>query len=235
LSIRPIAPGRASRATTASPGGAGRSGAVDAVGIRPSPDRLREAALRGAAGPGVALLDTPAAAEAIAAGEHQIRVVGGRTLTYPSQDLARIESLRPDQPGQTHAINRHVGTTLADNVARLTASPLLRAAGSYSSLADAQFATDATIANPANQAAIGAFLADGGRLKIALARVDLGRNVGTTTFQRDVAAGTPSLVPGSTATVVLIKDPTFPEGYRILTTYPDTGRPEADARGNHIA
>lgn len=184
---------------------------------------------------GVALVTTAAARAAIAAGRHQVRVVDGRTLTYPSQRLGAIESLEPDRPGQTHAIERHIGTTLADNVARLTASPLLHAAGSYSTLADAQFATDETIANPANQAAIGAFLADPGRLKIALLRVVLGRDVGATTLQSDVAAGRPKLVPGATATVVLIKDPTFPEGYRVLTTYPDIRRPELDPRGTPLS
>lgn len=221
---RAAAPGTPCRATvprTLVPDGHERS---------PGLDRLRAAAVTG-----VALATTAAREAAIAAGAHQVRTVAGHTLTYPSQRLTQIESLHPDQPGQTHAISRHVGTTLADNVARLTATPLLRAAGSYTSLADAQFATDTTIANPGNQRAIGAFLADPGRLKTALGRVDLSRTVGTTTLQRDVAAGTPTLIPGSTATVVLIRDPTFPEGYRVLTTYPDTGRPELDARGNPIA
>jgi hypothetical protein len=30
----------------------------------------------------------------------------------------------------------------------------------------------------------------------------------------------------------LIKDRTFPEGYRVLTTYPDTRSAEVDARGS---
>ena len=180
---------------------------------------------------GVPLIATARAAAAIAAGDHQVRVVDGRTLRYPSQDLAQIESLRPDQPGQSHALARHVGTTLADNIARLEGAPLLRAAGSYDSAADAQFATDHTIANPRNQREIADFLADPGRLRVALGRVDLGRTVGASTLRSDLLAGTPALVPGTTATVVLIKDPSFPEGYRVLTTYPDTRRPEVDARG----
>jgi hypothetical protein len=216
---------------------------VDAISARSPADDLARARLAGTfggappepAGAGVPLVTSAAAAAAIAAGAHQIRVVDGRTLAYPSQNLGAIESLAPDRPGQTHALERHIGTTLADNVARLTASPLLHAAGSYTSLADAQFATDETIANPGNQTAIAAFLADPGRLKTALLRVDLGRDVGASTLQRDVAAGTPTLVPGATATVVLIKDPTFPEGYRVLTTYPDTRRPELDARGTPLA
>jgi hypothetical protein len=227
--------------TARAPGGA--TDRADAISARPPADDLARARLAGTlggappepAGVGVPLVTSAAAAAAIAAGTHQIRVVDGRTLAYPSQNLGAIESLAPDRPGQTHALERHIGTTLADNVARLTASPLLHAAGSYTSLADAQFATDETIANPANQTAIAAFLADPGRLKTALLRVDLGRDVGASTLQRDVAAGTPTLVPGTTATVVLIKDPTFPEGYRVLTTYPDTRRPEFDARGTPLA
>jgi hypothetical protein len=65
-----------------------------------------------------------------------------------------------------------------------------------------------------------------------LRRVDLGRPVGASTTRADVLAGHPRLIPGTTATVVLIKDPSFPEGYRVLTTYPDTRRPEVDERGN---
>jgi hypothetical protein len=177
----------------------------------------------------------PAAAAAVAAGRAQVRSVDGVVLRYPSQDLRQIESVRPAIPGQTHVLLRHVGSTLAENVARLRATPGLRAAGSYASLADAQDATDRTIAHPANQAAIAAFLADPGRVKVALARIDLGRTVGTTTLQRDVAAGHPVLIPGSTATVVLIKDATFPEGYRVLTTYPDTRPAEVDASGKALA
>ena len=86
----------------------------------------------------------------------------------------------------------------------------------------------------ANQRAIGAFLADPGRLKTALARVDLGTTVGTSTTRADLDAGRPSLIPGRTATVVLIKDRSFPEGYRVLTTYPDTRPPEVDARGGTL-
>jgi hypothetical protein len=216
---RPAGPGRAATATLA-------AASEDRI------ERSADAPGREHAGPsGVALLTSRTEAAAIAAGAHQVRTVDGRRLTYPSQDLARIESLRPDRPGQTHALERHVGTTLADNVARLRAAPLLHAAGSYTSVADAQYATDETIANPGNQAAIGAFLCDPGRLKVALARVDLGRSVGTSTLQRDVAAGRPTLVPGTTATIVLIRDGTFPEGYRVLTSYPDTRPPELDARG----
>jgi hypothetical protein len=184
------------------------------------------------AGPSVALRTSPQAAARIAAGLHQIRTVDGSPLTYPSQDLEAIESADPHQHGQTHSLTEHVGNDLCGDVRRLEAEPHLRAAGGYTDEASAQLATDRTIANPANQRAIAAFLADPGRLKTALERVDAGRTVGTTTTRADLNAGRPVLIPGRTATVVLIKDRTFPEGYRVLTTYPDTRPAEVDARGS---
>jgi CDI toxin RNase A-like protein len=214
---------------------AGRLGRVDedrivagAVGRPvPAPGIVRHSAC----GATVTLKTTPQAAERIAAGLHQIATVDGTRLAYPSQNLDAIESADPLEHGQTHGLTEHVGNDLAANVRRLEAQPQIRAAGGYTDKASAQFATDHTIANPANQRAIGAFLADPERLKTALARVDLGATVGTTTTRDDLDAGHPALIAGRTATVVLIKDATFPEGYRILTTYPDTRSSEVDARG----
>lgn len=197
-------------------------------GIAAAPGIVRHSA--GSAG--VALKTTTQAATRIAAGLHQIRTVDGTRLAYPSQDLAAIESTDPLVHGQTHGLTEHVGNDLAANVRRLEAQPQIRAAGGYTNAALAQLATDRTIADPANQRAIAAFLADPERLKTALARVDLGTTVGTTTTRADLDAGHPVLIAGRTATVVLIKDATFPEGYRILTTYPDTRPAEVDARGN---
>jgi hypothetical protein len=185
-----------------------------------------------AAGPSVTLRTSPAAAARIAAGLHQIRTVDGVPLAYPSQDLRAIESADPHHHGQTHGLTEHVGNDLAADVRRLQAEPQIRAAGGYTDEASAQLATDRTIANPANQHAIAAFLADPERLKTALARVDTGRTVGTTATRADLDAGQPVLIPGRTATVVLIKDRTFPEGYRVLTTYPDTRPAEVDAAGS---
>lgn len=188
----------------------------------------------GEAGAWVELKTSAAAAARIAAGLHQIRVVDGAALAYPSQDLQAIESARPFQHGQTHGLTEHVGNDLATNVRRLERQPSLRAAGGYLDLARAQAATDRTIANPANQRSIAAFLNDPGRLKIALERVDAGEAIGSTTTRAGLNAGHPSLAPDRTATVVLIKDASFPEGYRILTTYPDTRPPEVDARGSSL-
>jgi hypothetical protein len=196
--------------------------------LTPPPGIVRHAV----AGPSVPLKTTPQAAVRIAAGLHQVRIVAGVRLAYPSQDLRAIESSDPLEHGQTHGLTEHVGNDLAANVRRLEAQPQIRAAGGYTDEARAQLATDGTIGNPANQRAIAAFLADPGRLKIGLERVDLGAAVGTTTTRHDLDAGHPRLIPGRTATVVLIKDATFPEGYRILTTYPDTRPSEVDARGN---
>ena len=197
-------------------------------GAPPAPGIVRHAA----AGASIALRTTAGAAARIAAGLHQVRSVDGVRLAYPSQDLGAIESADPLEHGQTHGLTEHVGNDLAANVRRLEAQPQIRAAGGYTDRTAAQCATDRTVANPANQHAIAAFLADPGRLKTALARVDLGTTVGTTTTREDLDAGRPALIPSRTATVVLIKDATFPEGYRILTTYPDTRAAEVDARGN---
>jgi hypothetical protein len=196
--------------------------------LAPSAAIVRHAA----AGPHVALRTTPQAAARIASGLHQIRSIDGRPLAYPSQDLRAIESADPHHHGQTHGLTEHVGNDLAADVRRLEAEPQIRAAGGYTDEASAQLATDRTIANPANQRAIAAFLADPERLKTALERVDAGRTVGTTATRADLDAGRPVLIPGRTATVVLIKDRTFPEGYRVLTTYPDTRPAEVDAQGS---
>jgi hypothetical protein len=209
----------------------------DGVGARAPAVRapLGQGALRyTAAGPAVALETTPQAAARIAAGLHQVRTVDGTPLRYPSQDLRAIESDDPRRHGQTHALSEHVGEDLAADVRRLQAQPQIRAAGGYYDEPHAQLATDRTIANPANQRAIGAFLADPERLKTALERVDVGTTVGTTATRADLDAGHPELLAGRTATVVLIKDRTFPEGYRVLTSYPDTRPPEVDAGGGAI-
>jgi hypothetical protein len=215
-------------ATTAMPAGDRIETSWPGIEPGPAPGIIRHTA----SGPSVSLRTTAAAAARIAAGLHQVRIVDGVSLNYPSEDLPAIESAQPLVHGQTHGLTEHVGNDLAANVRRLEAQPEIRAASGYTNETSAQMATDRTIANPANQHAIGAFLADPERLKIALARVDLGAAVGTTTTRADLDAGRPTLIPGRTATVVLIKDNSFPEGYRVLTTYPDTRPAEVDARGN---
>lgn len=189
--------------------------------------------VHGFAGSGTPLVTTPQAERAIALGLHQIPVVAGVPLAYPSQNLGMIESADPGAPGQTHVIARHVGSDLEANVARLRRDPHIRAAGGYTDLAAAQAATDATIANPANQRFIADFLADGTRSKDALLRVDLGRSVGASTLRVDLDAGHPRLLAATSATIVIVKDPSFPEGYRVLTSYPEATRgAQVDAAGN---
>lgn len=213
--------------------------APDAIALRartlaraPEPDGP---IVHGFLGHGTRLVTTPQAARSIARGEHQIDVVGGVRLAYPSQNLRDIESTAPERPGQTHVVQRHVGGDLARDVARLRAQPRIRAAGGYTDLAAAQFATDVTIANPANQRALAAFLADPTRSKDALYRVDLGRSVGTSALRGDLDAGHPTLHPSRYADVVVVKDGSFPEGYRVLTSYPEATRgAEVDAFGNHL-
>ena len=200
----------------------------------PAPDGPDRIIRHGEAGAWIGLKTSAAATARITAGLHQVRVVDGTAIAYPSQDLRAIESGRPFQHGQTHGITEHVGNDLAANVARLEREPHLRAAGGYLDLDLAQAATDRTIANPANQRLIAGFLTDPERLKIALERVDAGEQIGSTTTRAGLDAGRPALTPDRTATVVVIKDASFPEGYRILTTYPDTRPPEVDARGSRL-
>lgn len=183
-------------------------------------------------GPGNLLVTTPQLAAQIARGEHQIDDVAGKHLDFPSQDINLIESTSPQKPGQTHIVAKHLGTNLDDNVARLEREPKIHAAGGFIDEPSAQFAIDETIANPANQKALQRFLNDASVEKQALFRVDLGRVVGASTLRKDLDAGHPALVPTTTATVVVIKDPSFPEGYRVLTSYPEgVRRAEVDVLG----
>lgn len=183
-------------------------------------------------GPGNLLVTTPQLAAQIARGEHQIDDVAGKHLDFPSQDIKLIESTSPQKPGQTHIVAKHLGTNLDDNVARLQREPNIHAAGGFIDEPSAQFAIDKTIANPANQKALQHFLNDASVEKQALFRVDLGRVVGESTLRKDLDAGHPALVPTTTATVVVIKDPSFPEGYRVLTSYPEAvRRAEVDVLG----
>ncbi len=187
------------------------------------------------AGVGTVLLTSQQAERAIARGAHQIDIVDGTTLAFPSQDLRDIESADPRGPGQTHVLQRHVGSDLATNVARLRAEPHIRAAGGFTDLPSAQYATNETIANPANQHFLADFLIDASRSKDVLYRVDLGRVIGASTLRRDLDAGHPTLLPARSADVVVVKDASFPEGYRVLTSYPDATRgAEVDVRGNHV-
>ncbi len=188
----------------------------------------------GHGGPTV-LNTTPDLAAAIHRGEHQIHVVDGVTIAQPSQDLRLIESARPFDHGQTHVGAKHIAPSLEDDVARLNREPHIPAAGGFVDESAAQYAVDHTIANPANQRFIGEFLADPTRYKDVLHRVDLGRTIGNDVLRSDLRAGDPQLRAAATATVVIIKDPSFPEQYRVLTAYPQARRgAEVDAGGNAL-
>ena len=184
-------------------------------------------------GDGTRLITTPETAAKIAHGEHQIDIVGGRHIDYPSQDIKLIESTSPNRGGQTHIEAKHLNTNLQANIERLQNEPHISASGSFDSAESAQFAIDRTIANPANQRRIAAFLENPLIPKTDLRRVDLGRTIGTSTLRSDLDAGRPSLLPSRTANVIIIKDPSFPEGYRVLTSYPAAAHgPQVDQFGN---
>jgi hypothetical protein len=184
---------------------------------------------------GTILRTTPTQAAAIRAGAHQIGTVDGVALAHPSQKLAMIESTAPFERGQTHVLAKHVGETLADDIRRLQTEPHITGAGGFTSAETAQYAVDRTIANPAGQRAIAAFLANPSQSAIGLPRVALDRVVGTDLSRASFESGHPRLANATTATVVLIKDPSFPERYRVLTAYSDAFRkPEVSADGTRL-
>lgn len=201
----------------------------------PSVSKMTSIIKHHVSGQGQTLITTPELSAKIARGEHQISEVQGRHIDYPSQDIRLIESTSPKVHGQTHIAAKHLGTDLAANIKRLVAEPHIRAAGSFTDESSAQFAIDVTIANAANQRLIEAFLNDASNSKTILKRVDLGRTVGSSTTRADLDAGKPTLYPARTANVVIIKDDSFPEGYRILTSYPVVeAKAQVDALGNPL-
>jgi hypothetical protein len=206
-------------------------GALDLRAAHGAFGRNASARVVGLGSDGSVLATTPTQAAAIRAGVHQVRSVDGVQLQYPSQRLAAIESTNPYEHGQTHVLTKHVGQSTADDIARLRREPHITGAGGFSDAASAQFAVDRTIANPASQRTIARFLA-GPSPTIRLPRVALDRAVGTTVSRASLDAGRPAAEPATTANVVLIKDPSFPERYRVLTAYPASSQtPDVDAAG----
>lgn len=176
-----------------------------------------------------------ARAGAIAKGEHAIGEVEGKSLAHPSQDLSRIESLE-QKAGEPHTEFFHVAKDDAFLQRRLT-DPLKKADGSVltdragnpkylgvaSSFADgktAQEAVNKTFADPANQAKIARWLTNGSKGNLALTE-EVGKEIGSGIRRADLLAGTPKHIATSDVRVVLKADKTYPEGYKVLTAYPD--------------
>lgn len=173
---------------------------------------------------------------AIAKGEHTIAEVDGKILAHPSQDLVKIEALE-QKMGEPHTNVVHVAKNDSYVEARLQ-EPLRRADGSviidkktgspkYSPAAStftdartAQQAVNTVIANPTNQQKIGNWLAKGGRNSLQL-NGNVGKVVGSGILRTDLLAGTPQHIVTSDVKVILKVDKTFPEGYKILTAFPD--------------
>ena len=173
---------------------------------------------------------------AIAKGEHTIAKVDGKTLAHPSQDLVKIEALE-QKLGEPHTNVVHVAKNDSYLEARLQ-EPLRRSDGSVvidhktgnprhrpvaSTFTDgrtAQEAVNNVIADPMNQRKIGDWLASGARNALPL-RGNFGKVVGSGIRRTDLLAGKPQHFATSEIKVVLKADENFPEGYKILTTYPD--------------
>lgn len=190
---------------------------LDAAGLRTGDRVIRHLI----AGDGIPLATSPKQALSIARGEHQVRSVDGVALQYPSQRLDLIESAKPLQRGQTHTLTKHVAQSLADNVRRITQEHV-SGAGGFTDLDAAENAVDTVIADPPSQQALSDFLRDPSKQKFALPVMEFDSPIGTSTSKRDVMSGDPALVDADKALVVMIKDGTFPEGYRVLTAYPKT-------------
>jgi len=79
---------------------------------------------------------------------------------------------------------------------------------------------DATIAKPSNQAKIHDWLANGAKKTLVLTS-DLGHEIGYGVRRTDVLAGVSNKIPSNIANVVFKADPSFPEGYKILTAFPE--------------
>jgi len=176
-----------------------------------------------------------ARAASIASGEHTVAEVEGKSLTHPSQDLSKIESLE-QKAGEPHTEFFHVAKDDAFLEQRLK-DPLKKADGTVltdkagnpkylgvaSSFADskaAQEAVNKTFADPANQSKIAQWLAKGAKGNLALTE-DVGKEIGHGIRRADLLAGTPKHIATSDVRVVLKADKAYPEGYKVLTAYPD--------------
>jgi len=112
----------------------------------------------------------------------------------------------------SHTIRKHGEKTVPDLRARLSREPGLPAASSFYSRREAEIAIDRTIV--AKQDAIADWLASG-RYKRGLV-ADLGYDVG-----RILARGADDAVASTKVRVVLVRDSSMPDGWRILTAFPE--------------
>ena len=110
-----------------------------------------------------------------------------------------------------HLIARHVGQSETQLANRLATDPRVRVVSTFSDRAAAESAISNAIG--ANQSAIGSFMkSNSNQIVITYSS--------PTVIGSSMTRGSTSSQPVSNVTVVIRKDPTMPDGYRIHTGYP---------------
>ncbi|CNF29584.1 Uncharacterised protein [Yersinia rohdei] len=110
-----------------------------------------------------------------------------------------------------HLIARHVGQNDAQLATRLLNDPKVRVASTFSDRAVAESAISNAIG--ANQSAIGSFMKSNSNQIVI-------KYSSPTVIGSSMTRGSTSSQPVSNVSVVIRKDPTMPDGYRIHTGYP---------------
>lgn len=131
--------------------------------------------------------------------------VGGSTRIVPGGGLQAHEA------AGGHLIQRHVGQTDADLIARLNAQPNITAASSFPNRATAENAVSSAL--DANSTRINDFLS--GSTNRLVLNHDTGSVVGSV-----VQRGSTTPVSSTSVRVVLQRDASMPTGYRIVTGFP---------------
>jgi hypothetical protein len=115
-----------------------------------------------------------------------------------------------------HLLEKHVGKTPEELAARLAKEPKIDAASSFTDKATAEKAVAETI--DANKAKIADWLASDAKGKIDISQ-KMTEPIGISVL-RDAPIASPAS-PASSVRVILVRDAAFPDGYRILTGYPE--------------
>jgi hypothetical protein len=131
----------------------------------------------------------------------------------PSSPLVPGGGLTAHEAAGGHLLDKHVGETYEDLATRLAKEPRIDAASSFTDRATAEKAVAETI--NANQAKITDWLASGRNTPLPISHT-MSEPVGIS-----VPRGVPVGIPASSVKVILVRDASFPDGYRILTGYPE--------------
>jgi hypothetical protein len=110
-----------------------------------------------------------------------------------------------------HLLDRHVGQSEQDLATRLVNEPQISGSSSFPDRATAERVVSQTL--DANQSTIADWLAGGSsRLRLDYSSSD--------PTGISVSKGTSGAVDVNSARVILVRDPSMPTGYRVLTGYP---------------